>query len=82
MVVSQNEELQYRPSNTIVLVMGTPKKVFLILGKPHVGIHTVGIKICGSGASWRVRWAITWKMTYAGIKGLGCKGLECRIATP
>ena len=27
---------QYRPQNTIVLNMGTPKKVPLILGNPHI----------------------------------------------
>ena len=27
---------QYRPQNTIVLIMGTPKRVPLILGNPHV----------------------------------------------
>ena len=27
---------QYRPQNTIVLIIGTPKKVPLILGNPHI----------------------------------------------
>ena len=33
-VVSQNRGPQYRPQNTIVFIMGTPKKVLLILGNP------------------------------------------------
>ena len=36
MVVSQNKGTQYRPQNTIVLIMGTPKKVPLILGNTHM----------------------------------------------
>ena len=36
MVVSQNEGAQYRPQNTIVLIIWTPKKVPLILGNPHI----------------------------------------------
>ena len=37
MVVSQNKGTQYRPQYTIVLVIGTPKKVRLILGNSHIG---------------------------------------------
>ena len=33
MVVSQNP--QYRPQNTIILIIGTPKMVPLILGNPN-----------------------------------------------
>ena len=29
-------EPQYRPHNTMILIMGTPKKVPLILGNPHM----------------------------------------------
>ena len=36
MAVSQNRGPQYRPQNTIRLIMGTPKRVPLILGKYHV----------------------------------------------
>ena len=36
MVVSQNKGTQYRPQYTIVLIIGTPKKVPLILGNPHI----------------------------------------------
>ena len=36
MVVSLNRGPPYKPQNTIILILGTPKKVFLILGKPHV----------------------------------------------
>ena len=35
-VVSLNRGPQYRPQNTIVLIMGTPKMVPLILGNPQV----------------------------------------------
>ena len=35
LVVSQSEGTPNRPHRTIVLVMGTPKKVPLVLGKPH-----------------------------------------------
>ena len=28
---------QYRPQNIIVLIIGTPKRVPLILGNPHLG---------------------------------------------
>ena len=34
-------EPQYRPQNTIVLIIGTPKRVPLILGNPLVGMYTV-----------------------------------------
>ena len=30
---------QYRPQNTIVLIIGTPKKVPLMLGNPQVKLH-------------------------------------------
>ena len=36
MVVSQIGGPQYRPQNTIILIMGTPKMVPLILGNPHM----------------------------------------------
>ena len=36
MVVSQNEGPQYRPSYTIVLLIGTPKMVTLILGNLYI----------------------------------------------
>ena len=35
-VVSQKRGPQYRPQNTIILIIGTPKKVPLILGNPQV----------------------------------------------
>ena len=38
MVVSLNRGPQYRPQNTIILIIGTPKKVPLILGNRHIGI--------------------------------------------
>ena len=28
---------QYRPKKTMSLIIGTPKKVLLILGNPHMG---------------------------------------------
>ena len=34
--VSQNRAPQYRPQNIIILIIGTPKKVPLILGNPHM----------------------------------------------
>ena len=34
MVVPKIRGPQYRPQNTIILIMGTPKKVPLILGNP------------------------------------------------
>ena len=37
MVVSQNRGPQYGPQNTILLIMGTPRKVSLILGNPISG---------------------------------------------
>ena len=39
MVISQNRGPQYRPQNTMILIIGTPKMVPLILGNPQ--IHTV-----------------------------------------
>ena len=37
MVVSQNRGTQkQRPQNTIVLIIGTPKKVPLLLGNPYI----------------------------------------------
>ena len=39
MVVSQNKGSQYRPQDTITLIIGTPKKVPLILGNPHIYPH-------------------------------------------
>ena len=36
MLVSQNRGSQYRPPNTIALIMGTPKMVPLILGNPQI----------------------------------------------
>ena len=36
LVVSLNKGTQYRPQNTIILIMGTPKKVPLILGNYHL----------------------------------------------
>ena len=35
MVVSLNKGTPYRPQNTIVLIIGAPKKVLLILGNPQ-----------------------------------------------
>ena len=32
---------QYRPPNTIMLIMGTPKKVHLIWGNPYIGIMEI-----------------------------------------
>ena len=36
LAVSQKRGPQYRPQNTIVLIMGTPKRVPLILGNPQL----------------------------------------------
>ena len=36
MVVSIKSGTQYRAPNTIILLMGTPKRVPLILGNPHI----------------------------------------------
>ena len=38
MVVSVNEEAQYRPQNTIILSIGTPKKGPLLSGNPRIGL--------------------------------------------
>ena len=38
LVISQNRGAQYRPQNTIVLIIGTPKKVLLILGNSCLGL--------------------------------------------
>ena len=38
MVVSLNTGISYRPQNKIVLTIGTPKKVLLIVGNPHIGV--------------------------------------------
>ena len=45
MVVSQNEGTQCRPKTTVVLVLGTPKKVALILGKSHFLIILFSLNI-------------------------------------
>ena len=42
MVLSQNRGPQYRPIYIIVLHIGTPKRVPLILGNPHIGWGAVG----------------------------------------
>ena len=39
MVFSQNRGTQHGPPNTIILIMGSPKKVPLILGNPHIGSY-------------------------------------------
>ena len=39
MVVSQNWVPQYRPLHTIILIMGTFKKVPLISGNPYMGLQ-------------------------------------------
>ena len=46
-VVSQNRGPQYRPQNTIVLIIGTPKMVPLILGNPHLGfrVRVLGCRV-------------------------------------
>ena len=36
MVISQNKGPQYRLQNTRILIIGTPKRVPLILGNPHI----------------------------------------------
>ena len=43
MVVSQNRGPQCRPQNTIILIIGTPKKVPLILGNPKIvtSVHLI-----------------------------------------
>ena len=41
MVVSQNRGPQFRPQNTIVLIIGTPKMVPLILGNPQIMLEHV-----------------------------------------
>ena len=33
---------QYRPQNTIVPIIGTPQKVRLIMGNPHLGARDLG----------------------------------------
>ena len=50
MVVSQNKGTQYRPQNTIVLIIGTPKMVPLILGNPQIYLHDVAklASLCNS----------------------------------
>ena len=35
-IVSLNKGPQYRPQYTIILIIGTPKRVPLILGNPHI----------------------------------------------
>ena len=42
MLVSQNRGPQYRPSYTIVLIVGTPKMVTLIVGNLHIGEYYRG----------------------------------------
>ena len=39
LVVAQNGEPQYRPQNVIIRIMGTPKKVPLILRNPHIDLN-------------------------------------------
>ena len=36
MVVSLNRGSQNKPPNTIILIIGTPKRVPLLLGNPHM----------------------------------------------
>ena len=36
-VVSQNKGPQYRPQNTMAIIIGTPKRGTPNLGNPHVG---------------------------------------------
>ena len=36
MVFAPNKRTQYRSQNTIIPIMGTPQKVPLILGNPHM----------------------------------------------
>ena len=38
MVISQNKGTQYGAQDTIILIMGTPQKVPLLLGNPHIDI--------------------------------------------
>ena len=36
MVISKNRGNQYRPQQILVLMLGTPRKLPLILGNPHI----------------------------------------------
>ena len=38
---------QYRPQNTIILIVGTPKMVPLILGNPHLGSSAEALALSG-----------------------------------
>ena len=50
LVVSQNRGPQYRPQNIIILIIGTPKKVPIILVNFHLEIHCTVFRIQGSGS--------------------------------
>ena len=52
MVGSQNKEPQYRPNNTKILIMETPKRVPLILRNLHIGfgiVHQLWTLLLGKG---------------------------------
>ena len=58
MVVSLNRGPQYRPQYTVILILGTPKKVALILGNCH--IMKVNVLVCSdewNGEKQRPGWA-------------------------
>ena len=48
---------QYRPQYTIVLIMGTPKKVPLILGNPHIPTDLSGSSGLGAREFPDIFWA-------------------------
>ena len=72
MVVSLKRGPQYRPQNTIILIMGTPNKVPLILGNPHI----LNPKAWASVGSMRKTFMFTARFleapaTYCGISSSG-----------
>ena len=66
-------EPQYRTQNTLVLIMGTPKKVSLILGNPHVdtygGYEVKELYECDAGPG-----GTTGVHKSQGFRGLGFRG--------
>ena len=72
MVVSQNRGPQYEPHYTIVLIIGTPKKVPLILGNPHIQSRCEARRPL-------LYWPSPGQATCARFKGLEFKVLGFRV---
>ena len=72
MVVSQNRGTQYRPQNTIIHIMKTPKTIPLILGNPNIqqarAFHLGKAKVYRAKRSGLTARVFSWRLEVWGLQ--------------